>query len=1494
MTGRTGSAGNVGSVDINDNCGPISLSSDAQGLINFGTSGGTDCTTPGYGGLGNTHSARTQYYNVAWIKIKAYTYLTTNTWLQGLLTDNVNLNQTCNAYWDGTSVNFFRSGGGCGNTGELPGVSLHEWGHGMDDNDGSGGNSPPVETRADWTAILQTHQSCAGGGFFVTYNPGCGQVPPPGTGYNCGGYGDCCLNCSGIRDADWAQHSSNTPWTAANHGSVWNCGGGWYNGPCNWEDHCESGIATQALWDLAIRDLPTYCGMDTTSAWQLIDRLWYSSMPQMGNMYTCTPPNSSGCTGNTLYNLFRAIDDDGDGTANGTPHAQGIYRALARHNIACGNASDPANQNQTSCPSLATPTLSGTAGSNSVNLSWNSIANATRYFIYRNDTSCDSGFTKIATVTAPTTNYTDNTATNGITSYYRIQAATSNDSCVSAMSNCVAVTPQPCAGSVTLNKSIYNCSDTGTITVLDSTAPSSPFTVEIWSTTDPTHRTVTMTGSPSTYTGTFTTTTGTPGANQVKVSHGDTIYVMYVDPDYCGTPNVNVDTTSSVDCQCPVISNVQATNVMGTTADIIWTTDELSNSSVTYGTTIPPSGNTSSNPSMVTSHTVSLSGLTECTNYYYYVSSTDSAGNGCSNNNNGNYYTFTTGVNVVPTYNSTDVPKTINDNSTVTSTITVTDNKIIQDVNVTIGNITHTWDADLDIYLIAPDNTRVELSTGNGGSGDNYINTVFDDEAAVSITEGTAPFTGSFKPEGSLSVLDGKNAQGVWALEVTDHATGDTGTLNSWSITFTYPAQSCGPSLEYQTSTFTDTCSGTGSGNNNGVIDAGEDITLQITLHNNGTSGTTGVSATISTTTPGITITDNYATFPNIPADGTGTSEANHFSFKVGTSVTCGTTINFSIHITSNEGSWDDTFSLTVGTILPGSGTALNENFSGGIPSTWTIIDGGSGGGSAATWTTANPCSRTATYPIVTPFAIVDSDCAGSSATQDEQLITPLLNLSSATSVTLEFDQYFYWYGGGQNEIGDVDVKSSKTGGNWTNVFKNQGASSPNPDHRTIDITSQAAGASDVQIRFHYYQASYEWYWMIDNVKVTYTTPGGCNMNSCTPNAPNIIYSSYGTPVEITGNGDSWYDRGEKWSVQVTLTNNGTVDATNVTATLSGNGITVCTPNQTFGNIPVSGTGSATFEFVIDSNFSPCGGSIGFDITNKTCDQITPAGPNENDVFNLTVGKLTAGGTITLFGPDDLGTLNNWTLSNYQAAASSTCHTAADAQSNLNGTSYMTKTTPISTVGYTNITVYYDWRVTNAAATQYLDWSTNGTTWNLGVASINTTTWLCNQSTVLPAGAEGQATLYIRFRTVSNNATRRGEVDYISITGNSPPSYDCSYVGSGSCGNVTPPAEVATGTNYTWTGQVMGWNSDPSATGYRVYRGVMANLPSLCNATQDFCIRYDGTNTSLDVSSDNPAVIDPANRVVFYIITAYNGAGEGPAGNATCGGRQVNTTENCP
>jgi hypothetical protein len=104
--------------------------------------------------------------------------------------------------------------------------------------------------------------------------------------------------------------------------------------------------------------------------------------------------------------------------------------------------------------------------------------------------------------------------------------------------------------------------------------------------------------------------------------------------------------------------------------------------------------------------------------------------------------------------------------------------------------LTHGNAADLDLFLVAPDGTRVELSTDNGGAGNNYgsaCNTPasFDDAAATAITAGTAPFVGTFRPEGQLSDFRGMPpavANGTWQLEIADDTGGNSGALNCWSL----------------------------------------------------------------------------------------------------------------------------------------------------------------------------------------------------------------------------------------------------------------------------------------------------------------------------------------------------------------------------------------------------------------------------------------------------------------------------------------------------------------------------------------------------------------------------------------------------------------------------------------------------------------------------------------------------------------------------------------
>src|SRR6187401_627603 len=113
-------------------------------------------------------------------------------------------------------------------------------------------------------------------------------------------------------------------------------------------------------------------------------------------------------------------------------------------------------------------------------------------------------------------------------------------------------------------------------------------------------------------------------------------------------------------------------------------------------------------------------------------------------------------------------------------------------------NFTHTFDSDLDFFLVAPNGQTIELSTDNGAGNDNYTNTNFVD-GSPNITTGAAPFTGNFAPEGTLTAdncgviitptittlaafTTGQN--GVWQLRFLDDVGGDIGTMLNWSITF--------------------------------------------------------------------------------------------------------------------------------------------------------------------------------------------------------------------------------------------------------------------------------------------------------------------------------------------------------------------------------------------------------------------------------------------------------------------------------------------------------------------------------------------------------------------------------------------------------------------------------------------------------------------------------------------------------------------------------------
>ena len=101
-------------------------------------------------------------------------------------------------------------------------------------------------------------------------------------------------------------------------------------------------------------------------------------------------------------------------------------------------------------------------------------------------------------------------------------------------------------------------------------------------------------------------------------------------------------------------------------------------------------------------------------------------------------------------------------------------------------HLTHTTDNNLDLSLIGPDGTTVDLSSDNGGTLQDYgiscngpDRTVFSDGATVLITAATPPFRGVFRPEQPFSAFRGKSgpdANGAWTLRIADDSGGGLGT----------------------------------------------------------------------------------------------------------------------------------------------------------------------------------------------------------------------------------------------------------------------------------------------------------------------------------------------------------------------------------------------------------------------------------------------------------------------------------------------------------------------------------------------------------------------------------------------------------------------------------------------------------------------------------------------------------------------------------------------
>ncbi len=172
--------------------------------------------------------------------------------------------------------------------------------------------------------------------------------------------------------------------------------------------------------------------------------------------------------------------------------------------------------------------------------------------------------------------------------------------------------------------------------------------------------------------------------------------------------------------------------------------------------------------------------------------------------------------------------------------------------------------------------------------------------------------------------------------------------------------------------------------------------------------------------------------------------------------------------------------------------TIFSDKFENGLGA-WTISN--DGGSTSCVWQIRSaPFPNTYTLPATSSGGIMTADvdeCGNGSTLLSSAIINQTLDCSNYDIVTIEFDNDFRILDA-QDEA-HVEV-STDGGSSWIGVWEIIGVSVRNT-HELINISSLAAGNSNVKIRLRSVQPGWDWWWVLDNI---------------------IVYGTYVVPVELT------------------------------------------------------------------------------------------------------------------------------------------------------------------------------------------------------------------------------------------------------------------------------------------------------------------------------------------------------------------------------------------
>ena len=336
-------------------------------------------------------------------------------------------------------------------------------------------------------------------------------------------------------------------------------------------------------------------------------------------------------------------------------------------------------------------------------------------------------------------------------------------------------------------------------------------------------------------------------------------------------------------------------------------------------------------------------------------------------------------------------------------------------------------------------------------------------------------------------------------------------------------------------------------GNDNGVIDRNECNMMDVTISNPGCGPLTGATAVLSSSTPGVTVTQPNSPYPNIPVDGMGT---NTVPFQVNTSsdFVCGENISFTLTVTSNEGTFTVNFMLPSCTIA-GSGSIVNTD----ATQTGRMVRNG----------VASSCATPKAFPGI----------------QD--------------ALVRHFDQYSFTNSGASTACVTFSVSNTCNNNLFAATYSgsyNPAAiatnyqSDPGASATTMTWTTNVAAGQTIVLVIHEVTPNASCAGYTFAVSGLPTDGGGpCNVP--------IVNAAGSTLVnESCPPANNAIDPGERVTVNLKLMNKGGVSTSNLVATLQPNGGVIAPSDpQSYGAIPPGGMAARDFSFTADGN---CGDTI--------------------------------------------------------------------------------------------------------------------------------------------------------------------------------------------------------------------------------------------------------------------------------------------------------------